>query len=169
MCTLYTRDFGLIRARATGVRKEASKMRYALQNYSRSTVGLIRGARGWRIAGAIPLDTALRKDISGVRSFARIADLVSRLVIGEEENPYLFDSLVLAHEALVSVACESTATIEIVAVARILYALGYISDEALKTALLSHTAYSIEHLIEAESIKDELLLSINKALNETHL
>ncbi|MBI2030841.1 DNA repair protein RecO [Candidatus Kaiserbacteria bacterium] len=168
-CVLYTRDFGLVRARASGARKETSKMRYALQHYSRATVGLVRGVRGWRLAGAIALDSAAHKDSAGVRAFARISELVAKLVIGEEENPYLYETLSQTHEALLQETCEASATIEVVAVARILYSLGYISAEALETTLLSHTTYSIEHLAEAETIKDALLLSINRALNETHL
>ena len=50
-----------------------------------------------------------------------------------------------------------------------LYALGYISDEALKTALFTHTAYTGESLMEAETLKDKLLLSINRAIAETQL
>ncbi|KKW47559.1 MAG: repair protein RecO protein, partial [Candidatus Kaiserbacteria bacterium GW2011_GWA2_58_9] len=56
--TLYTEEFGLVRARASAVRTEASRMRYALQNYSRARVALVRGKRGWRIGGAIPARNA---------------------------------------------------------------------------------------------------------------
>ena len=47
---LFTKDFGLVRARASSVRSEKSLMRYALQNYSRANVSLVRGG-GWRAAG----------------------------------------------------------------------------------------------------------------------
>jgi hypothetical protein len=47
--------------------------------------------------------------------------------------------------------------------------LGYISTEALSTALFTHTAYTGEHLLEAETMKDKLLSSINQAIAETHL
>ena len=169
MCTLYTRDFGLVCARVSGVRNERSKMRYALQDYSRAMVGLVRGSRGWRLAGAVAIETAARKDANSIRVFARISELVAKLVAGEEENPYLYEALSQTHDALMQESCESSATIEIVAVARVLYALGYISAEALQTALFTHTAYAYDHLLEAESIRDDLLLSINRALSETHL
>ena len=92
-----------------------------------------------------------------------------RLVQGEERNEYLYAALFEAHEALVREKVEAFATIEIVCVARILYALGYISAEALETALFTHTAYTGEHLVEAETMRDRLLLSINKAIAETQL
>ena len=165
---LYTRDFGLVWARATGVRKESSKMRYALQSYARANVSLVRGKHGWRAAGASCQGIALM-DAAGLAVFARIAQLVVRLVAGEERNEYLFDALVEAHTSLGSADADMLPTIEIVCVARVLYALGYLSAEALQTALFSHTAYGIDHLREAETVRDDLLLSINRALSETHL
>jgi hypothetical protein len=89
--------------------------------------------------------------------------------VGEEPNDYLFDALAQAHDALMQENLESAATIEIVAVARVLYSLGYLSAEALETALFTHTAYGDPELSEAERMKDRLLLSINKAIAETHL
>ena len=167
--SLFTRDFGLVRARATAVRSEKSRMRYALQDFSRANVSLIRGKRGWRVAGATSLSTAIDKDAKGVCAFARIAELVNRLIAGEEQSPYIFAALSDAHDALMRGSNGSTGTIEIVCVARILFALGYISDEALQTALFTHTDYAIEHLSEAEEMKDKLLASINRAILETHL
>jgi len=167
--SLFTRDFGLVRARASAVRNEKSRMRYSLQNYSRTNVSLVRGKRGWRVAGATPVSTAIDKDTKGVSAFARIAELVSRLVAGEEQSPYLYAALSDAHDALMHGSKGATGTIEIVCVARILFALGYISDEALQTALFTHTDYAIEHLSEAEKMKDKLLASINRAISETHL
>ena len=169
---LYTRDFGLVRARASAVRREKSRMRYALQNYSQANVSLVRGKRGWRVAGARPCQgVALTTGPRAVSAFARISELVLRLVQGEEKNEYLFAALSDAHRALFKENSQGALvpTIEIVCVARVLFALGYISAEALETALFSHTDYSIEHLREAVTHKDKLLASINKAISETHL
>jgi recombinational DNA repair protein (RecF pathway) len=167
--SIYTKDFGLIRGRATSVRSERSKMRYALQNYSRARVSLVRGKRGWRIAGAIAFVGPSGKDKKAVATFARIGELVTRLVQGEEKNEYLYAALADAHGAFMVEKCGSAGTIEIVCVARVLYALGYISTEALETALFTHTAYTGESLLEAETMKDKLLSSINRAIAETHL
>jgi len=164
---LYTKDFGLVRARARAVRSESSRMRYALQNYSYSKVSLVRGARGWRVTGA----GALRPwsgEVSGVAAFARASALLMRLSGNEEKNEYLFAAIREAQGALMDRQAPR-ATVEIVCVARILYALGYLSDEALKSALFTHTAYTGEHLLEAETMRDKLLSSINKAIAETHL
>lgn len=167
--SLYTRDFGLVRARATSVRSEKSKMRYALQSYARVNVSLVRGKSGWRAAGASASMSATGKDVAGVAAFARVSELIVRLVAGEEQNDYLYETLAQAHEALMRESVEAHATIEIVAAARILYALGYISAEAMETALFTHTAYADTHLREAEALQEKLLSSINRALSQTHL
>lgn len=170
---LYTADFGLVRARASAVRSESSRMRYALQHYSRATVALVKGKRGWRIAGAsahLNLDIPTVACVEAVSAFARIATLVQRLVQGQERNDYLFAALTEALETFATTKDASmVGIIEIVCVARVLYALGYISSEALSTALFTHTAYTGESLLEAESMKDKLLTSINNAIAETQL
>src|SRR3989344_6601845 len=90
MFALYTRDFGLVWARASGVRREGSRMRYALQTGVHMRTGLVRGKRGWRLAGGSAI-RQLSGSTPGVAVFARICNLVMRLVQGEEQNAYLFE------------------------------------------------------------------------------
>ena len=163
---LYTKDFGLVRARASAVRKETSRMRYALQSYSYVQVALVRGKRGWRAGGAMVVRSAHGE---GVTTFARIARLVLRLATEEGENGYIFAALSGAHEALMREPRDAWATIELVCVARLLWGLGYLSSEALETTLFTHTLYSSEHVREAEKLHKKLLSSINRAISETHL
>lgn len=165
---LYTRDFGLVWARASALRSETSKMRYALQNFTYANVSLVKGKRGWRAAGATARLSA-HGDRKRVGAFARICELTLRLVRGEETNPYLFAALAEAHDALMKSDAAARETVEIVCVARVLFALGYLSAEALETTLFTHTAYAMEHINEAEGMRDKLLSSINKAIAETQL
>src|ERR1700739_1146986 len=90
--SLYTKDFGLVRARASAVRNERSKMRYALQKFSRINASLVGGKAGGGVAGARGIQNAPGHIRSG-STFARIAELVLRLVHGEEQNEYLFAAL----------------------------------------------------------------------------
>ncbi len=166
--TIFTRDFGLVRARASAVRGEKSRMRYALQTYARAEISLVRGRRGWRVAGARALKSATG-DVHGIVAFARICELVLRLVHGEEQNDYLFSALAESHDALMRAQCDAWPTIEVVCVARVLYALGYLSAEAESAALFTTTTYALPYLMEAEARRDELLSSINRALSETQL
>lgn len=164
---LYTQDFGLVWARASAVRTEGSKMRSALQACSLTRVSLVRGKRGWRLAGAVSELSGAGRAPAAVSSFARIAQLVLRLVRGEERDEYLFATLSEAQRALFSGA--EHASVEIVCVARVLFALGYLSPEALETALFAHTAYGVPELSEAEEKRSALLGEINRAISETQL
>ncbi|QQG37964.1 MAG: recombination protein O N-terminal domain-containing protein [Candidatus Kaiserbacteria bacterium] len=166
--TLYTKDFGLVRARASAVRAESSRMRYALQSLSLASVSLVKGKRGWRVAGAAAIQNAPAAPKSA-GALARIADLTVRLTGSGEANVYLYATLSEAHQALKSASEEIVPTIEIISVARLLYALGYLSAEALDTALLTHTAYDLDAVSEGEQLRQKLLDSINRALPETQL
>ena len=197
LLTLFTRDFGLVRARATALRKERSRMRYAVSELSFAHVSLVQGLRGWRLAGASPRRAFGASDIRAAGAWARIAQLVERLVKGEEANLYLFSTLLDAHAALSESVGDICATIELVCVARVLYALGYLSKDVLDTAparaglpvrgtqtgthlparsaqagaggLFTHTAYTMPDLEEAQAKREPLLFSVNKALSETQL
>ncbi len=167
---LFTREFGFIWARASAVRRETSRMRYALQTGARANISLVRGNREWRLAGASALSHIDTKNKSGTAAFARISQLLERLTAGEEVNQYLFGTLVEAHEALMrEPKKEVHGVIELISVARMLYALGYLSMEALGTALFAQTAYAPAQLEKTEAQRQKLLSSVNKALSETQL
>jgi DNA repair protein RecO len=166
--TLYTRDFGLIRARASAVRKMESRQRYALTLFSIASVSLVRGERGWRVAGAkaVPY-MALSQE--GVHTYARIIQLVMRLVQGEEPNHYFFEVLRGAREACVIPHTLSLASTELLCVARLLFALGYLSPQALTTALFTHAHYKEKDLHVVEDTKKDMLTNVNQAIAETQL
>lgn len=165
---LLTEELGLVHARASAVRKEMSRMRYALQNYSRVYVSLVHGSRGWRVAGATAI-MHVSRNMRAAAAFARLSELVERLVRGEGSNRYLFAALAEAHSALMVERGTAWATIEIVCAARVLYALGYISSEALSAALFAHTEYSEDLLLEAEAVRDKLVVLVNKAIAQSQL
>ena len=52
---LFTKDFGMIRAKAQSVRVNVSKLRFALQEYSFVNISLVRGKDTWRITNAEPI------------------------------------------------------------------------------------------------------------------
>lgn len=169
LLSLFTKEFGLIRARASAVRSEKSKMRYSLQPYAQAQVSLVRGTRGWRAAGASHIASFDPTQESGIRVFARVSVLIERLIIGEERSDYLYGTLLEAHEALRRAPVEAHPSIELLSVARTLFALGYLSPEALKTGLFEHTGFSDVDVASVTDVRDALLLSVNAALSETQL
>jgi len=166
---LFTREFGFIWARASAVRKESSRMRYSLQTGARANISLVRGNRGWRLAGATATTAIDVGNRNGIAAFARIGLLLERLTAGEDPNEYLFDTLVQARGTLMQESADAHSVIELITVARMLYTLGYLSQEAFGTALFAETAYTSSALHEARSVRSKLLSSVNKALSETQL
>lgn len=166
---LFTREFGFVWARASAVRREASKMRYALQSGAIAHISLVRGNKGWRVAGTSAIAQLDMGQVSGAGTFGRIALLLERLAGGEQPNPYLFDTLVESHTALMKEVPALHPVIELVAVARMLFALGYLSQEAFGTALFAETAFTHAGLSEVQEMRPKLLSSVNKAISETQL
>ncbi len=93
--TLFTREAGLVFARAVSVRRESSKLRYGLQDFSRVTVSLVRGRRGWKVVGAERSENLYFRAADRDRRAAllRILRLVRRLVRGEGGDRPLYDRL----------------------------------------------------------------------------
>lgn len=137
--SIYTEDFGLIAARAQGVRLLASKLRYNLEEYSLAALSLVRGREVWRITGAEK--ESLPRASAQIR--ARILNLTRRLVQGEERNDALFSALLSLMDEKVS---------ETAILAEVLSGLGYLDKAALK----------------GKSDR-EMILEINRALKETQL
>lgn len=167
--TLFTREFGLIRARASAARKESSRMRYGLQNYMHSRVSLVRGGTGWRAAGATSFTSLSNAGRPARASFARIARLVVRLVPEAEKNEPLFLLLLSAHAVFDRATSDECTLMELVCVARILHTLGYLSSDALGVAYTVDSFFSAEALSLVSRTKDTLLSTVNRALTETQL
>ena len=47
--TIMTRDLGLVRAMATGVRKETSKLRGNIEPFSLASISFVKGKNYWRL------------------------------------------------------------------------------------------------------------------------
>lgn len=125
LVTLLTDEFGLIRARAEGLRKPGAKLAHALQTLDRSEVTLVRGKEGWRLSGAI-LDAHWfeKLDRASRLRAGRIAGLLLRLVHGEANEPALFDLFADFIRALPSLPETSQDTLECVTALRMLALLG---------------------------------------------
>lgn len=140
--SILTKDLGLIRATAIGVRKEGSKLRGSLEPFSLTLVSVVRGKDYWRITSAQALES-----ISSLPSVARPLDLLEKLVQGEVPHPELFDAI---EEAIVSLEIGDE-LFEITLVSRILYHLGYLKESDL----------SLD--------KKGLIKAINEGLEASHL
>ncbi len=130
-CTLrlYTKEAGMIYARAGGIRAHQSKLRYALQDFSYSTVSLVHGRYEWRVVGAVAKDNfyyaarsrASRKSLLSAMRFIR------RLMRGggAQQQHELF-ALVLDGLELLT-RKETEGTHEALFYLRVLHRLGYVA------------------------------------------
>lgn len=117
---ILTRDLGLVRARAIGVRKDVSKLRGSLEPISISSVSLVRGKDHWRLTSA-----ELVQKVLNTEHILRPLSLLEKLVQGEMVNQDLFDSV----ESTLSTTKE---IVEEDFVAHILFHLGYLREEDLQ-------------------------------------
>lgn len=91
MLTLLTEDFGLVRARAEGLRKSGAKLASALQTLCECDVTLVRGKDGWRLTGALLTENRFRTlDIEARARAARISSLLLRLTPPDAQEPGYF-------------------------------------------------------------------------------
>ncbi len=167
---LYTKDFGLISALATGVRKSESKLRYALQEYSLIDISLVKGRSTWRITSAI-----LEKNLFTSTKYreakaviARICTQVMRLVVGQEKDERLFESLVCGLRELTVCNRTEISSLEILIMIRMLYILGYVSDVEGAVCSVPYT-YDTSVYIHIESSRSLFIQHINKGLQESQL
>src|SRR5688572_424664 len=92
---VFTRDLGMIYARAQGVRKMSSKLRFILQDFAYVKIDLVQGRDFWRITSASKTNLLeqITRQPGTFRVFANIARLLKRLLSGVEPNEALFTDL----------------------------------------------------------------------------
>lgn len=129
--TVITPELGLLRARAQSVRKPGAKLSAALATFAESSLVLVRGREGWRIAGAVLEENWFtRLGRASARTVAaRVSGLLLRLVAGEAHNPELFPIVTSLFEALSTLPEGEHEAAEVLAVLRILAALGLDAGE----------------------------------------
>lgn len=170
---LFTRDAGLVRARAVSVRLEQSKLRYGLQDLSLVTVSLVRGKQGWRVVGA-ERSTNLyfhTDDRTRRAALLRAVRLVRRLVRGEESHSALYDLVLDGIGALLAILPEELPRAERLFVLRLLSVLGYVAPHGAYahaiTAPSLHGALSADHEPAAE--ERAATRAIDRALSVSQL
>lgn len=170
--TLLTREAGLVFARAVSVRLEVSKLRYGLQDFSRVTVSLVRGKRGWKVVGAERSDNLYFRAPDRERRAAllRALRLVRRLVRGEGGDRLLYDQLVDGLELLVAADSHELSDVERVLALRLLASLGYIPPHTRYDAALAAetTREAHERLVEATAVH-AATVAVDRALTASQL
>lgn len=124
--TLLTPELGLVRVRAQGLRRTGAKLAASLATFAESSVVLVRGREGWRLAGAVLEENwfVRIKRAEPRRRAAHVSGLLLRLVAGEAHDPALFQIMKAFFEALSDFPEETHEAAEMLAVLRVLAVLG---------------------------------------------
>lgn len=152
LVSVLTPDLGLVRARAQSVRSSGAKLAAALTTLTESSIILVRGKEGWRLAGAVPEEQwfgRIPAKESRERS-ARVAGLILRLVPGEAPDTELFMVMRAYLEALATLPDALHEAAEVLAVLRILKTLGLDTGE-MPDELNEFLPSSLSHIREEQA------------------
>ena len=170
---LLTKDFGLITTTAQGLRYEKSKLRFAIQDYSRANVSLVRGKNDiWRLTNA-QSEKNLFSDLAEekFKTVARVFRLLERLLSGEETDEELFQIIENGIEFFESeeIEKEKILDFESVFVLRILNHLGYIGNNKNINFYISDNKWGSEVIDQIQSERKNTLKIINEAIRQSQL
>jgi DNA repair protein RecO (recombination protein O) len=169
---IYTRELGLIRGVAQGIRLSRSKLRFGLQDFSYAKIDLVRGRDIWRVTSASTITSFpfARINRHSILLIARVSALIERLCDGEEAHEKIFDDFIQALYLLDDehVSVSTREALELHLVLRIMNTLGYIGESTLLSEYLvsSFDPSKTEDLLKQ---KQSIVAHINKALNESQL
>ncbi len=170
--TLYTKEMGLVRVLAQGIRLNKSKLKFSLQLFSYAHIDLVRGKDFWRLTSARSINTFSKIGLNKDRTMLvlRIFKLLERLNSVETQNDDIFEDLIFLLNFLnkEEITKENLEAVEINIVLRILKNLGYIGNSKIA---FKYTDNKLEdNNINNILIDRKVIVShINKALSESQL
>ena len=172
--TIFTKEFGLLGAQATGARHLKSKLRFCLQDYSYSQVSLVRGKEIWRLINAGSLDN-IWKRFEGKREerllVTRIFSLLRRLLHGEERQDEIYTILHNTFQFLEdsTLTKEDLRNFEYIVIMKILYHLGYFAINEEFGKFIECSKFEQRVLDEMGNCYESALTAINTSMRESHL
>ncbi|MES2471171.1 MAG: recombination protein O N-terminal domain-containing protein [Patescibacteria group bacterium] len=171
----FTRELGMIRAVAKGVRLGKSKLSGHLQDYTYGTFAFVKGRDVWRITDASALPVLIRNtkaDKVRYETYVKILMLLKRMLRGEESHPVLFDLVKSGLTYLNDVPTltqDEALALECLVIIRVLHALGYVGESASTKGFTDTHEFS--HMLLQELLKNRssIIKTINLGLRESHL
>lgn len=162
-------ELGLVRASARSARTPQSKLRYGLESLTLGRYSLVRGKYEWRLTGA---EATSRRLLAGSltqrRAVGRIAQLLLRLVNGEEPQSNLYKTVTEGFALLAGAEGAHAEAVECVLVLRILSHLGYLPHTEMLSQFVEEE-YSVELSAKALESRSLLVKVINESLQATGL
>ncbi|MFM2374361.1 MAG: hypothetical protein RLZZ234_356 [Candidatus Parcubacteria bacterium] len=168
MVRLFTLEAGMIDARAQSVREEKSKMRYALQPFSRVRITVVRGKREWRLIGVECRHNVFfnAHDRAARASLVKCMKLINRFVVGEEPHTELYDEVIRGMTHLEQDGRDLA--FQVIAF-RLLAHLGYMAPEGVLQEIWQASSIPEAIAKAPESTQYALGQSVAHALAVSHL
>ena len=171
---ILTRDFGLVKARAQGIRGTKSRLKGTLQEFSLATIAFVHGKNGWKITTAMPEENfCLNSPLPVRKVIAHIADVLIRFIVGEENSPKIFSTALAGFKKLSEEKKEDLkiiSVIESLTLLRMLHLLGYVAlDDSLAPLCADISYFSSPIISQALVLKKSIIARINKAFKESQL
>lgn len=167
LLALLTKEFGLVKARAQGLRKTGAKLAPALQTLGAATVTLVRGKDGWRLTGALSTESFWQALTRENRERAgRVASLMLRLLSGEHREPLAYQVLIELLRVLSSLTEEDADAAEIAAALYVLRLSGVDAGERIPDPDGRYGPAALSYVREHER---ELIVRINHGIEASGL
>lgn len=162
---IFSRDFGLIWVDSSGSRKEISKFRPFLQDFSHLKIYLVRGKLKFRVTGGNLISNIFfnfkdnKKDkILIIKNFF---NLIEKVLIKEQKDEYIFDLILDFMEELKERDSRCLKKVELVFVVRLLLEVGYFSSD-----FLEERGFDFENHLEDIKLDDDKIKRITREINE---
>ncbi len=167
---LFTKDFGVIMAKATGIRKIESRLRFFVQDFKYIDASLVKGKNYWRLISARPIHALNSRKSLNTPSRIRSLQLVQKLAPTEEPLAELFDELVLAYTftSRVHPVIDDMQSIEALLALKILHSLGYWGDRASDSEFIK-SPFTETVVAKLKTVKKSIIKEVNKSLSATGL
>ena len=177
---IFTKEFGLIKVTAQGLRNVSSKLRYGLQEFSVAQLSLVKGRGPWRLTNSFcdeNLYFSTFKDTNKVFVLKSVLDLLVQLLPGQDKNEDLYNTVMTALFFLKENNLKEgeVRSFESIIVLRILYCLGYLDkDKEIREGVLYSTFLGLEEwdislLLKMREDRKRVIYHINKSLQSSQL
>lgn len=188
--TVLSKDYGVLKIEAAAVRKNDSKLRQSIQDYSVANISFVRGKTGNKLVNASFVSNFFYdlNQLKPLKSLTKVFRLIEKMIVDEEKDVTVFDLLIETTDLLKD-RNKQTKTqsdllkidteykdfleaLEIVVVYKILSGLGYISSDGEYDFIISEKIDNnlIDHVQNLfKKDKENLIRLINQAINESHL
>lgn len=167
---LFTKDFGVISAKATGIRKVSSRLRFFVQDFKYIDASIVKGKNYWRLVSARPIHELNSRKSLTTSSRIRSLQLVGKLAPEGESLTELFDELVSAYTFTSTnhPKKEDLESIEALIALKILHSLGYWGDKQSENDLVK-SPFNENVVAQVKLSKKTIIKELNNSLRATQL